>query len=161
MLGLKYTPRLLVTDLILCLVPSFDLILFFQAKVDYSTKHKFSRIWCRALQTSAPVFHLSCAPGSCPNLMMSRNEQADTRPVPMALTPQLPPRAHRPLCLSVSSDSNGRFKALETQEWKNNLKAQVRLHTCCRESGARQRDDSSLRVPQIISKKKNKKHKHK
>ncbi|XP_029910304.1 uncharacterized protein LOC115361133 [Myripristis murdjan] len=65
-----------------------------------------------------------CA-GSCPNLMMSRNEQADPRPVPMALTPQLPPRAHRPLCLSVSSDSNGRFKALETQEWKNNLKAQM------------------------------------
>ncbi|KAG5839119.1 hypothetical protein ANANG_G00201550 [Anguilla anguilla] len=32
---------------------------------------------------------------------------------------------HRPLCLSISSDSNGRFKALETQEWKNNLKAQM------------------------------------
>ncbi|KAM4601691.1 uncharacterized protein ACJ7VT_019741 [Polymixia lowei] len=63
--------------------------------------------------------------GSCPNLMMSRTEQAEHRPVPMALTPQLPPRAHRPLCLSVSSDSNGRFKALETQEWKNNLKAQM------------------------------------
>lgn len=63
--------------------------------------------------------------GSCPDLIMSRNEQPDSRPVPMALTPQLPPRTHRPLCLSVSSDSNGRFKALETQEWKNNLKAQV------------------------------------
>uniref|UniRef100_A0A671KCT0 protein-tyrosine-phosphatase n=1 Tax=Sinocyclocheilus anshuiensis TaxID=1608454 RepID=A0A671KCT0_9TELE len=56
---------------------------------------------------------------------MSRNEQPDSRPLAMALTPQLPPRTHRPLCLSVSSDSNGRFKALETQEWKNNLKAQV------------------------------------
>ncbi|XP_010900223.1 uncharacterized protein LOC105028878 isoform X4 [Esox lucius] len=63
--------------------------------------------------------------GSCPNLMMSRNEHHEPRPVPMTLTPQLPPRAHRPLCLSVSSDSNGRFKALETQEWKNNLKAQM------------------------------------
>uniref|UniRef100_A0AAQ4S763 protein-tyrosine-phosphatase n=1 Tax=Gasterosteus aculeatus aculeatus TaxID=481459 RepID=A0AAQ4S763_GASAC len=28
--------------------------------------------------------------------------------------------------MSVSSDSSGRFRALETQEWKNNLKAQVR-----------------------------------
>lgn len=61
--------------------------------------------------------------------MMSRSEHADARPVPVALTPQLPPRAHRPLCMSVSSDSSGRFKALETQEWKNNLKAQVR-HIC-------------------------------
>ncbi len=58
--------------------------------------------------------------------MMSRSEQSDVRPVPVALTPQLPPRAHRPLCMSVSSNSSGRFKALETQEWKNNLKAQVR-----------------------------------
>ena len=57
--------------------------------------------------------------------MMNRSEHADPRPVPVALTPQLPPRAHRPLCMSVSSDSSGRFKALETQEWKNNLKAQV------------------------------------
>lgn len=68
---------------------------------------------------------LSFAPGSCPNLMMSRSDHSDARPVPVALTPQLPPRAHRPLCMSVSSDSSGRFKALETQEWKNNLKAQV------------------------------------
>ncbi|KAF7642637.1 hypothetical protein LDENG_00253970 [Lucifuga dentata] len=65
-----------------------------------------------------------CA-GSCPNLMMNRSEQVDVRPIPVALTPQLPPRAHRPLCMSVSSDSSGRFKALETQEWKNNLKAQM------------------------------------
>lgn len=65
-----------------------------------------------------------CIEGSCPDLM-NRNEQPDSRPLAMALTPQLPPRTHRPLCLSVSSDSNGRFKALETQEWKNNLKAQV------------------------------------
>lgn len=65
-----------------------------------------------------------CA-GSCPNLMMSRSEHPDARPVPVALTPQLPPRAHRPLCMSISSDSSGRFKALETQEWKNNLKAQM------------------------------------
>ncbi|KAJ8417089.1 hypothetical protein AAFF_G00283160 [Aldrovandia affinis] len=63
--------------------------------------------------------------GSCPDLIMSRNEQLEARRVAMALTPQLPPRAHRPLCLSISSDSNGRFKALETQEWKNNLKAQM------------------------------------
>ncbi|XP_034055521.1 uncharacterized protein LOC117535237 [Gymnodraco acuticeps] len=64
-----------------------------------------------------------CA-GSCPDLMMSRSDHFDVRP-PAALTPQLPPRAHRPLCMSVSSDSSGRFKALETQEWKNNLKAQM------------------------------------
>lgn len=69
---------------------------------------------------------LLCDPGSCPNLMMSRSDHVNARPVPVALTPQLPPRAHRPLCMSVSSDSSGRFKALETQEWKNNLKAQVR-----------------------------------
>ncbi|KAK7916515.1 hypothetical protein WMY93_012276 [Mugilogobius chulae] len=65
-----------------------------------------------------------CA-GSCPDLMMNRHDQIDVRPSPVALTPQLPPRLHRPLCVSVSSDSSGRFKALETQEWKNNLKAQM------------------------------------
>ncbi|MEQ2277563.1 hypothetical protein XENORESO_004503 [Xenotaenia resolanae] len=65
--------------------------------------------------------------GSCPNLRMSRSEHTNTRHVPVALTPQLPLRAHRPLCASVSSDSSGRFKALETQEWKNNLKAQMEL----------------------------------
>ncbi|CAL9695186.1 unnamed protein product [Knipowitschia caucasica] len=65
-----------------------------------------------------------CA-GSCPDLMMNRHDQIDVRPVQVALTPQLPPRLHRPLCVSVSSDSSGRFKALETQEWKNNLKAQM------------------------------------
>ncbi|XP_026871024.2 uncharacterized protein LOC113580573 isoform X1 [Electrophorus electricus] len=72
-----------------------------------------------------PISHSACATGSCPDLIMSRKEQPDPRPAPLALTPQLPPRAHRPLCLSVSSDSNGRFRALETQEWKNNLKAQM------------------------------------
>ncbi|XP_037834258.1 dual specificity protein phosphatase MPK-4 [Kryptolebias marmoratus] len=57
--------------------------------------------------------------------MMSRSENTNARPVPVALTPQLHPRIHRPLCVSVSSDSSGRFKALETQEWKNSLKAQM------------------------------------
>ncbi|XP_054631863.1 uncharacterized protein LOC129181143 isoform X2 [Dunckerocampus dactyliophorus] len=71
------------------------------------------------------ISRLECA-SSCPNLMMSRRELAEVRrPVPVALTPQLPPRVHRPLCMSVSSDSSGRFRALETQEWKNNLKAQM------------------------------------
>lgn len=70
------------------------------------------------------VSRSQCA-GSCPDLMMSRSDHVDARPIPVALTPQLPPRAHRPLCVSVSSDSSGRFKALETQEWKNNLKAQM------------------------------------
>lgn len=79
------------------------------------------------IQNSLQIQSISrseCA-GSCPNLTMSRSEHADGRPTPVALTPQLPPRAHRPLCVSVSSDSSGRFKALETQEWKNNLKAQM------------------------------------
>lgn len=62
--------------------------------------------------------------------MMNRSEHAEGRPVAMALTPQLAPRAHRPLCMSVSSDSSGRFKALETQEWKNNLRAQVETLDC-------------------------------
>lgn len=66
-----------------------------------------------------------CDSGSCPNLIMSRNELAIPRSNPVNLTPQLLPRVHRPLCVSVSSDSSGRFKALETPEWKNNLKAQV------------------------------------
>ncbi|KAK2842799.1 hypothetical protein Q5P01_012999 [Channa striata] len=79
---------------------------------------------CGNLENSPPAFKRDLA-GSCPNLMMNRSDHADARPVPMALTPQLPPRAHRPLCVSVSSDSSGRFKALETQEWKNNLKAQM------------------------------------
>ncbi|XP_035272511.1 uncharacterized protein LOC118226761 [Anguilla anguilla] len=66
-----------------------------------------------------------CATGSCPNLLMSRQEQPEQRQVAMALSPQLPPRANRPLCLSVSSDSSVSLKALETQEWKNNFKAQM------------------------------------
>ncbi|KAM9815998.1 uncharacterized protein LOC133157173 isoform X2 [Syngnathus typhle] len=72
------------------------------------------------------VSRLECT-GSCPDLMMSRREAAEAPPAaPATLTPQLPPRAHhRPLCMSVSSDSSGRFKALDTQEWKNNLKAQM------------------------------------
>lgn len=65
------------------------------------------------------------ASGSCPNLIMSRSEPASLGSDPVTLTPQLLPRVHRPLCVSVSSDSSGRFKALETPEWKNNLKAQV------------------------------------
>lgn len=63
--------------------------------------------------------------GSCPNLIMSRSEAASLGSDPVTLTPQLLPRVHRPLFVSVSSDSSGRFKALETPEWKNNLKAQV------------------------------------
>ncbi|XP_039594209.1 protein-tyrosine-phosphatase MKP1 [Polypterus senegalus] len=66
-----------------------------------------------------------CATGSCPNLIMSRNEQPEQKPVVKAATPQLSIRSHRPLCLSVSSDSSGRFKALESQDWKDNLKAQM------------------------------------
>ncbi|KAM6926995.1 uncharacterized protein PEZ65_010414 isoform 1-T1 [Lycodopsis pacificus] len=82
------------------------------------------------LKTSQNTLQIQCiarsqCAGSCPNLMMSRSDHADVRPLPVALTPQLPPRAHRPLCMSVSSDSSGRFRALETQEWKNNLKAQM------------------------------------
>ncbi|XP_061103038.1 uncharacterized protein LOC133131659 isoform X1 [Conger conger] len=56
-----------------------------------------------------------CASGSCPNLLMSRHEQS----------PQLPPRAHRPLCLSVSSDSSVCLKAMDAHEWKNNFKTQM------------------------------------
>ncbi|XP_077373939.1 uncharacterized protein LOC144016549 isoform X2 [Festucalex cinctus] len=72
---------------------------------------------------------LECA-GSCPNLRMSRRDAADSPALPAdpaaALTPPLPARApHRPLRVSVSSDSGGRFKALDTQEWKDNLKAQM------------------------------------
>ncbi|XP_048829389.1 uncharacterized protein LOC125706665 isoform X1 [Brienomyrus brachyistius] len=66
-----------------------------------------------------------CVTGSCPNLIMSRSEQPESRPGARVLTPQMPPRTHRPLCFSISSDSSGRFKALETPEWKNNLKAQM------------------------------------
>ncbi|XP_051917284.1 uncharacterized protein LOC127597940 isoform X2 [Hippocampus zosterae] len=73
------------------------------------------------------IGHLECV-GSCPDLTMSRRDAAAAPAAPLAaLTPRLPPRAlcHRPLCASVSSDSSGRFKALHTQEWKNNLKAQM------------------------------------
>lgn len=78
------------------------------------------------LKNSCVIKRVSlCDSGSCPNLIMSRNELAIPRSNPVNLTPQLLPRVHRPLCVSVSSDSSGRFKALETPEWKNNLKAQV------------------------------------
>ncbi|XP_062316925.1 uncharacterized protein LOC134020732 [Osmerus eperlanus] len=93
-------------------------------------KHLYNTFKIHTLQIQS-INRSECATGSCPNLMMSRNEQQDVRSAPLApsapsaLTPQLPPRVHRPLCLSVSSDSNGRFKTLETQEWKNNLKAQM------------------------------------
>ncbi|XP_061696628.1 uncharacterized protein LOC133511752 [Syngnathoides biaculeatus] len=68
------------------------------------------------------VSRLECT-GSCPDLTMSRRDVASPGG---ALAPQPPRRAHRrPLRVSVSSDSSGRFKALDTQEWKNNLKAQM------------------------------------
>lgn len=79
-----------------------------------------------SLRSSCVIKQVSfCDSGSCPNLIMSRNELVIPRSNPVNLTPQLLPRVHRPLCVSVSSDSSGRFKALETPEWKNNLKAQV------------------------------------
>lgn len=79
-----------------------------------------------SLRNSCAIKQVSlCDSGSCPNLIMSRNGLAIPTSNPVNLTPQLLPRVHRPLCVSVSSDSSGRFKALETPEWKNNLKAQV------------------------------------
>ncbi|KAJ8406544.1 hypothetical protein AAFF_G00301180 [Aldrovandia affinis] len=68
-----------------------------------------------------------CATGSCPNLTMSGSDQHELQQAPAALTPQLPPRAHRPLCLSVSSESSGHSKALETQELRSSLKTQMEL----------------------------------
>ncbi|KAJ1178464.1 hypothetical protein NDU88_003710 [Pleurodeles waltl] len=54
--------------------------------------------------------------GSCPDLMMSRNEIADLRP---SSTPQLQ-RPHRPLCLSLSSEPR-----LRSQDWRKNLQSQM------------------------------------
>ncbi|XP_066557072.1 uncharacterized protein LOC136747778 [Amia ocellicauda] len=84
-------------------------------------KHLHNTLKC----SQSSITRSECGTGSCPNLIMSRSEQTEQKPAVMALTPQLPVRAHRPLCLSVSSDSSGRFRALESQDWKNNLKAQM------------------------------------
>ncbi|XP_043914866.1 uncharacterized protein LOC122791259 [Protopterus annectens] len=76
-----------------------------------------------SLQYSIP--RSECGTGSCPDLQMSKIELAEQKLLVMAGTPQLPVRTHRPLCLSVSSDSNGRYKPLESQGWQSNLKAQM------------------------------------
>ncbi|XP_067902964.1 uncharacterized protein [Heterodontus francisci] len=66
-----------------------------------------------------------CETGSCPNLVMSRNDRPDHKHITMTSTPKLPVRSHRPLCLSVSSDGNGRYAALESQDFKSSLKSQM------------------------------------
>ncbi|XP_048401727.1 uncharacterized protein LOC125459374 [Stegostoma tigrinum] len=63
--------------------------------------------------------------GSCPNLVMSRSDRPDCKHITMTSTPKLPVRSHRPLCLSVSSDGNGRYVALESQDFKSSLKSQM------------------------------------
>ncbi|XP_078403990.1 uncharacterized protein LOC144684227 [Cetorhinus maximus] len=63
--------------------------------------------------------------GSCPNLVLSRTDRPDYKHITMTSTPKLPVRSHRPLCLSVSSDGNGRYAALESQDFKSSLKSQV------------------------------------
>ncbi|GCB71195.1 uncharacterized protein [Scyliorhinus torazame] len=63
--------------------------------------------------------------GSCPNLVLSKSDQPDYKHITMTSTPKLPVRTHRPLCLSVSSDGNGRYAALETQDFKSSLKSQM------------------------------------
>ncbi|XP_051885472.1 uncharacterized protein LOC127577877 [Pristis pectinata] len=63
--------------------------------------------------------------GSCPDLGMSRSERPGYKHITMTSTPKLPVRSHRPLCLSVSSDGNGRYVALESQDFKSSLKSQM------------------------------------
>ncbi|XP_069480049.1 uncharacterized protein [Ambystoma mexicanum] len=59
--------------------------------------------------------------GSCPDLMMSRNEMADLRP---SSTPQLQ-RPHRPLCLSLSSEPG-----LGSRDWRKSLQSQMERAHC-------------------------------
>ncbi|XP_007886034.1 uncharacterized protein LOC103175080 [Callorhinchus milii] len=66
-----------------------------------------------------------CGTGSCPDLAMNRDERLEYKLVTMTSTPKLPVRSHRPLCLSVSSDGNGRYKPLECQEFNSSLKSQM------------------------------------
>ncbi|XP_030057093.1 uncharacterized protein LOC115469000 [Microcaecilia unicolor] len=66
-----------------------------------------------------------CAAGSCPNLMMNRNEAPDLHPVSAASTPQLPVRVHRPLSLSFSSGSNDQYQDSETQALRKSLLSQM------------------------------------
>ncbi|XP_055505496.1 uncharacterized protein LOC129705747 isoform X1 [Leucoraja erinacea] len=69
--------------------------------------------------------HSDCGAGSCPDLGMSRSERPGYKHITMTSTPKLPVRSHRPLCLSVSSDGNGRYAALESQDFKSSLKSQM------------------------------------
>nr|XP_014349054.1 PREDICTED: uncharacterized protein LOC106705050 isoform X2 [Latimeria chalumnae] len=56
---------------------------------------------------------------------MSRVEPPEQLPIVIASTPQLSVRTHRVLCLSVSSDSSGRYQPLEAQDWRSSLKSQM------------------------------------
>ncbi|XP_074852087.1 uncharacterized protein LOC142013988 isoform X2 [Carettochelys insculpta] len=63
--------------------------------------------------------------GSCPNLMMNRNEALNRRPDNVSPTPQLPTRKHRTLCFSLSSDGDGCSDGSVSQGWRRSLQAQM------------------------------------
>ncbi|XP_019407853.1 PREDICTED: uncharacterized protein LOC109321563 [Crocodylus porosus] len=78
-----------------------------------------------SLQLSSSKALSQCCTGSCPNLMMNRNEALEQRPRNVASVPQLPVRTPRTLCLSLSSDGDGQYDSLASRDWRKGLQAQM------------------------------------
>ncbi|CAM5149664.1 unnamed protein product [Natator depressus] len=78
-----------------------------------------------SLQLSSSVALSQHCTGSCPNLMMNRNEALNRRPDSVSPAPQLPTRKHRTLCFSLSSDGDGHSDGLVSQGWRRSLQAQM------------------------------------
>ncbi|CAM4566812.1 unnamed protein product [Lepidochelys olivacea] len=75
-----------------------------------------------SLQISSSVALSQHCTGSCPNLMMNRNEALNRRPDNVSPAPQLPTRKHRTLCFSLSSDGDGHS---DVPGWRRSLQAQM------------------------------------
>ncbi|XP_053108150.1 uncharacterized protein LOC128326078 [Hemicordylus capensis] len=71
----------------------------------------------KALHLSSPVALSQHCTGSCPNLMMKRNETLEPKTGRAAsVKPRPAVETHRMLCLSLSSDSARQYNALVSQE---------------------------------------------
>ncbi|XP_029438751.1 uncharacterized protein LOC115079371 [Rhinatrema bivittatum] len=78
-----------------------------------------------SLQLPSSITRSQFCAGSCPNLMMNRNEAPDLHPVSAASTPHLPVRVRRPLCLSLSSGGGDQYQGPEDQDWHKSLQSQM------------------------------------
>ncbi|XP_006134987.2 uncharacterized protein LOC102447711 [Pelodiscus sinensis] len=78
-----------------------------------------------SLQLSSSVALPQHCTGSCPNLMMNKNEALNRQLDNVSPAPQLPTRKHRTLCFSLSSDGDGHSDGLVSQRWRRSLQVQM------------------------------------